>query len=205
MRQISVRSVLVLAVVLGATMPDLATSQDDGEEYCGKGELAPERLVGDTYTMSISPFRVGTGSSAAYQGQGGQVPVSITYESGAWVLRGLPKGGPQNVRLTQTGADEPDWRWSGDEKLTIDLLVAIGNSVSSEDASEWLDCDVNDYPRLTGSAETTSTDGYPVNHTFRLIVFSDNWLYGQWLWVSATDTPVERVGAISLTRPGPGQ
>lgn len=190
------QSVILVVCMTVAGAP--VAAQDGARGYCDRGQLSSERLVGN-WTLYVSQFRITNPQGVgAYVGRAGELPVSIDWENGAFVLRGIPNIPP--VRLVPVGPNEPKWRWSADPKMTAPRDPDSG--LSSEDFELVYDCEIERFPRYVGTFQTMSTDGTtPVNQRIGVIAFEDGLLVGFWTFTAgAGAAQAKRTGYIQLTR-----
>jgi len=180
-----------------AICPVVAVAQDDdlpdaSVSLCNWGDLAPERLMGETWEMTVSQFLVLTAETPTYVGTSGTAPVEINYENGEFLLQGLPAPLPV-VRLSQDLVNDEPWVWQSDPNLNSEL--------SSDDMSILYGCPFQNFPRLEGYFETRSQDGHTISHTMQFVAFSSLILRGYWRWEGSSEgATVKRIGGVLLLR-----
>lgn len=128
-----------VAVFLSAS--STAAQGDGGEEtrtielleFCDTFVI-PAAWYDGRYTAEFSPFRMTmTGTGAFYQGEGGKTEITLHYrDEGEFLIGGLPKPMPDWITLHITGEDEPEWRFSEDERLWVSPFVDQNAPYNSE-------------------------------------------------------------------------
>lgn len=187
-----------LGLAIAVVVTSASTSQgqninQDSVDYCHLGELLPERLIGDDYTITVSKFLVLTNETPTYVGQAGSMTVTIDYDGGEFLLIGMPPPIP-TIHLSQADVGDQAWTWEADVNLNTHL--------SREELEITAGCDIVDLPRLQGYFETTSQDGHPISHTMRFVALQEGLLIGFWSWDGGADgAEIKRRGGIQLTRP----
>jgi hypothetical protein len=110
------------------------------------------------------------------------------YAVGDTLVMGDP---PNTVVLSLVDDNEPNWQWRENEAMS---------AISSDDFALLVDCDVTQLPRIIGSGTSQSSEGTPIEFTYRLIAWSmaDTGanMFGSLAWVGGGITQ-KRV--VSLT------
>jgi hypothetical protein len=173
------RGPLILAVLLFQPLivaPVLAQDRLPADsEFCGE-TVGLERLSGVYEVQSIATV-------VSLNGVPMMERPSETHEAHLLPIDEemhlLDLGEPfSSMRLSLAGPDEPDWRWSDETPLS---------GVDSEDMELVVGCEIAELPRLVGTYENRSEDGYPLFHTIRLVALDDGWLFGQYENKSPTE------------------
>lgn len=189
------------AVFAGAalTLSGAAAAQtdDDAAEICYAG-LVADLLLG-SYSVETSPMKMTAAGRTLYLGNWETNSAQIVHSDLLEYM--LDFGTPElgQVRLLEEDALEPEWYWSADPQLTGSSSPEAG--IGSEDIEIMLGCRIQDLPRLSATFTSQSQDSSTLNHTLRLMLLGDGWLFGQWHWSARPpEGPVEAVRSINMER-----